>query len=90
MALAFGALLEADGRYDAVSTRTSDVTLGNTERAKLCNAFKATILVSVHPNGASNPATDYTAGLYGARRPAGWPSRSRSCSATGRTCRPRG
>ena len=64
VALAVGAMLEADGRYDAVYTRTSDVALGNTERAKFCNAQKATILVSVHHNGSTNPDTDYTSALY--------------------------
>jgi N-acetylmuramoyl-L-alanine amidase len=63
VAVRFGDLLQANG-YAVVYTRTTDVALGNTERAKLCNAAKATILISVHHNGSTDPKTDYTAGLY--------------------------
>lgn len=63
VALRFGALLAESG-YAVVYTRTDDSALGNTARAKLCNAAGASILVSVHHNGSSNPNADYTAALY--------------------------
>ena len=58
-----GAILSANG-YGVFYTRTGDISLGNSARAKYCNSVGATILVSVHHNGASNPETDYTTALY--------------------------
>ncbi len=58
-----GAILSANG-YGVFYTRTGDISLGNSARAKYCNSVGATILVSVHHNGSSNPATDYSTALY--------------------------
>ncbi len=63
VALELGSILSANG-YGVFYTRTDDISLGNSARAKYCNSVGATILVSVHHNGASNPNTDYTTALY--------------------------
>lgn len=63
VALELGTILSANG-YSVFYTRTDDIALGNSARAKYCNSVGATILVSVHHNGASNPDTDYTTALY--------------------------
>jgi N-acetylmuramoyl-L-alanine amidase len=57
-----GALLQADG-YGVFPTRTADVSLTNTQRARFCNSTAAAILVSVHHNGSSNPAANYSTAL---------------------------
>jgi len=58
-------LLEADG-YKVCMTRTSNSeTLSNSDRYTYANATGAKVLVSIHMNGSSNPATDYTTTLYG-------------------------
>ncbi len=58
-------LLEADG-YKVCMTRTSNSeTLSNSDRYTYANATGAKILVSIHMNGSSNTATDYTTTLYG-------------------------
>lgn len=49
-----------------VMTRTNmSTTLGNTDRANICNNAGATLLISIHLNGSTNHATDYTQVLYG-------------------------
>ena len=58
-----GDLLVAEG-YVVYYTRESDVSLSRSDRARYCNSKGATILVSVHHNGSSNPATDYSTALY--------------------------
>ena len=58
-----GDLLVANG-YVVYYTRDSDISLSRSERAKYCNSKGATILVSVHHNGSSNPATNYSTALY--------------------------
>jgi len=58
-----GPLLEASG-YAVFYTRTGDTNPSRTERAQYCNSVGASILVSVHHNGSSNAATDYTTALY--------------------------
>ena len=58
------ALLEADG-YTVCMTRTADETLSNNDRYSYANTTGAEVLVSVHMNGSSNPATDYTTTLFG-------------------------
>ncbi|MDP9369805.1 MAG: N-acetylmuramoyl-L-alanine amidase [Chloroflexota bacterium] len=63
VALELGTILSTNG-YGVFYTRTEDISLGNSARAEYCNSVGATILVSVHHNGASNPDTDYTTALY--------------------------
>ena len=58
-----GDLLVANG-YVVHYTRETDISLSRSDRAKYCNSKGATILVSVHHNGSSNPATDYSTALY--------------------------
>jgi N-acetylmuramoyl-L-alanine amidase len=67
VALRLEDLLEADG-YAVCMTRTDDRALSNYDRYTYANATGARILVSVHMNGATNPATDYTTTLYGKHR----------------------
>jgi len=58
-------LLEADG-YAVCMTRTSNSeTLSNRDRYTYANTTGASVLVSVHMNGASNSSTDYTTTLFG-------------------------
>jgi N-acetylmuramoyl-L-alanine amidase len=57
-------LLEADG-HAVCMTRTADETLSNNDRYTYANTTGAEVLVSVHMNGSSNPATDYTTTLFG-------------------------
>ncbi len=63
VALELRTILSTNG-YDVFYTRTDDISLGNSARAKYCNSVGASILVSVHHNGASNPDTDYSTALY--------------------------
>ena len=58
------ALLEADG-HAVCMTRTGDETLSNNDRYAYANSTGAEILVSVHMNGSSDPAPDYTTTLFG-------------------------
>jgi len=59
------ALLVGDG-YSVCMTRTSNSeTLSNNDRYAYANSTGARVLVSVHMNGSSNPATDYTTALFG-------------------------
>jgi N-acetylmuramoyl-L-alanine amidase len=59
------ALLVGDG-YSVCMTRTSnEQTLSNSDRYAYANSTGARVLVSVHMNGSSNPATDYTTTLFG-------------------------
>lgn len=55
--------LKTDG-YTVYMTREEDVELSNADRYNYCNSHKATILVSIHHNGSTNPDTDYSLGLY--------------------------
>jgi N-acetylmuramoyl-L-alanine amidase len=57
-------LLEADG-HAVCMTRTGDETLSNNDRYTYANTTGAEVLVSVHMNGSSDPATDYTTTLFG-------------------------
>ena len=61
--LRLGLILEASG-YAVFYTRTDNSNPSRTERAQYCNSVGASILVSVHHNGSSNAATDYTTALY--------------------------
>ena len=58
------ALLE--DKYEVCMTRTlNSETLSNSDRAAYANTTGAKVLVSIHMNGSTNPATDYTTTLYG-------------------------
>lgn len=59
-------LLEVNGAR-VVMTRTTDINLGNTERASIANVENADVLVSVHLNGSTDNSMNYTQGLYGKR-----------------------
>ncbi len=50
--------------YIVYMTRTNDVSLSNADRYSYCNAQKASILISIHHNGSSDIAIDYTSALY--------------------------
>jgi N-acetylmuramoyl-L-alanine amidase len=63
VALRLGGILEGQG-YVVHYTRTDDASPSRSERAQYCNSKGASILVSVHHNGSSNPATDYSTALY--------------------------
>ena len=59
------ALLVADGA-NVVMTREGDRELSNTQRADIANSVPgANVLISIHMNGSTNPATDYTTTLFG-------------------------
>ena len=65
VALKLRALLENDGAT-VVMTREGDRQLSNTQRADSANSAPgANVLISVHMNGSTNPATDYTTTLFG-------------------------
>jgi N-acetylmuramoyl-L-alanine amidase len=57
--------LTAEGKYKVVMTRTGDQSLGNTERANICNAGGANTVLSIHLNAASDPNIDYFKAFYG-------------------------
>lgn len=46
-------------------TRTEDQTLSNRDRYTFANTTGAKVLVSIHMNGSTNTATDYTTTLFG-------------------------
>lgn len=48
-----------------VATRTTDVTLSNADRYNFCNSQGAGLELSIHMNGSTNHAIDYTEVLYG-------------------------
>ena len=50
--------------YAVEFTRTDDSNPSRTARAQFCNSKQATVLISVHHNGSSDPAVDYTTALY--------------------------
>ncbi len=58
--------LLTNANYFVVMTRkTPDADPSNTDRANTCNNAGAAYLVSIHLNGSTNHAIDYTEGLYG-------------------------
>lgn len=57
-------LLVADSA-EVFMTRSDDSTLSNADRYNFANSTGGEVLISIHLNGASNPATDGTQGLYG-------------------------
>ena len=59
------ALLVEDGYSVCMTRTTNEQTLSNNGRYAYANSTGARVLVSVHMNGSSNPATDYTTTLFG-------------------------
>src|SRR4028119_530006 len=59
------ALLVEDGYSVCMTRTTNEQTLSNNDRYAYANTTGAKVLVSVHMNGSSNPATDYTTTLFG-------------------------
>jgi len=57
-------LLQADGAT-VYMTRIDDLTLSNADRYNYANNTDGEVLISIHLNGSTNPATDGTQGLYG-------------------------
>jgi N-acetylmuramoyl-L-alanine amidase len=54
--------------YDVLLTRTDSITsLGNSERAQICNAFGAQLVLSIHLNASSDASVDYAWFFYGKR-----------------------
>jgi N-acetylmuramoyl-L-alanine amidase len=59
------ALLVEDGYSVCMTRTTNEETLSNNDRYAYANATGAEVLVSVHMNGSTNAATDYTTTLFG-------------------------
>src|SRR4028118_146395 len=59
------ALLVEDGYSVCMTRTTNEQTLSNNDRYANANATGAEVLVSVHMNGSTNAATDYTTTLFG-------------------------
>jgi N-acetylmuramoyl-L-alanine amidase len=57
--------LLVQGGHTVCMTRTGDQTLSNSDRYTYANTTGAKVLVSIHMNGSTNPATDYTTTLFG-------------------------
>lgn len=55
--------LESAG-YTVFMTRTTDISLSNADRYNYCNTQNASILVSIHHNGSTDPSMDYSEALY--------------------------
>jgi N-acetylmuramoyl-L-alanine amidase len=64
IAMRLKTLLSSSG-FNVVMTRTGDQTLGNTDRANICNAAGAGMVLSIHLNAASDPSVDYFKAFYG-------------------------
>lgn len=62
--------------YITQLTRTGDTRLGNSERAVICNAFGAQVVLSIHLNASSDPKVDYVWIFYGK------PSKDKAFAAT--------
>jgi len=62
------ALLVEDGYSVCMTRTTNEETLSNNDRYVYANATGAKVLVSIHMNGSSNTATDYTTTLFGKPR----------------------
>lgn len=58
------AVLATQSGIAVFQTRTDDQTLSNRDRYTFCNQKRASILVSIHHNGSSDPATDFSMALY--------------------------
>ena len=57
--------LLVQGGHTVCMTRTGDQTLSNSDRYTYANTTGAKVLLSIHMNGSTNPATDYTTTLFG-------------------------
>lgn len=57
-------LLLSNG-YHVIMTRTGDQTLGNTDRATICNNGGVDSVLSIHLNAASDSSVDYFKTFYG-------------------------
>ena len=64
------------GLYITQLTRTGDATLGNSDRAVICNAFGAQVVLSIHLNASSDASVDYVWIFYGK------PSKDKAFAAT--------
>jgi N-acetylmuramoyl-L-alanine amidase len=64
IAMRLKTLLSGKG-YNVVMTRTGDQTLGNTDRANICNTGGADTVLSIHLNAAGDPSVDYFKAFYG-------------------------
>ncbi|HEV8669606.1 MAG TPA: N-acetylmuramoyl-L-alanine amidase [Candidatus Limnocylindria bacterium] len=51
--------------YVTKLTRDGDTTLGNSDRAVICNAFGAQVVLSIHLNASSDATVDYAWIFYG-------------------------
>jgi N-acetylmuramoyl-L-alanine amidase len=68
---------ELGADYDVLLTRTdNDTTLGNSERAQICNAFGAQVVLSIHLNASTDTSIDYVWFFYGK------PSKDKAFTAT--------
>lgn len=56
-------MLEGEG-YQVLMTRETDVNKTSAERYNYCNENGATILLSIHHNGATDPEVNYSLALY--------------------------
>lgn len=69
------AALDAN-HYVTQLTRTGDTSLGNSDRAVICNAFGAQVVLSIHLNASTDPNVDYVWFFYGK------PSKDKAFTAT--------
>ena len=58
------AVLATQSGLTVYQTRTGDQTLSNNDRYTFCNSRGASILISIHHNGSSDPLLDYSKALY--------------------------
>jgi N-acetylmuramoyl-L-alanine amidase len=58
-------LLKQDGYTVCMTRTTNEETLTNNDRYTYANTTGAKVLVSIHMNGSTNSATDYTTTLFG-------------------------
>lgn len=60
-------LIASSPSYEVCMTRVDDTKLGNSERGEYANSVGGTVYVSIHLNGSSDPAVNYTKTFYGKR-----------------------
>ncbi len=60
-------ILQANG-YTVALTRSTDVSLGNSERGAIANACGASVFVEIHLNGSNDPNVNYTQTFWGKKR----------------------
>ena len=61
-------LLEADEAVVKLTREDNNTTLGNSDRAVICNNFGADVEMSIHLNASSNPNVNYFVNFYGKPR----------------------